>query len=67
MARPKATYATQYIEQTKPGEWSLFFVPARAEADKTARWCRREGFQARLLELDDRTLLAIKPPTNGET
>ena len=63
MARPKATYAGPYLDLATPGDWTLFFVQHRAEADKIARWCRREGSQARLLELDDRTLLALKPPT----
>jgi len=64
MPRPQVTFAKPYFEQAKeqPGRWTLFYVRDRDEADKIARWLRRQTCQARFLELDDRYLLAVKAP-----
>lgn len=64
MPRPMVTFAMTYWEQAKeqPGKWTLFFVKTRDEADKIARWLRRQRCQAKFLELDDRWLLAVKAP-----
>lgn len=64
MPRPKLDFAQPYYDQATDikGEWALFFVHTRDEADRLARWLRREGAKARFLELDDRYLLAVKVP-----
>jgi hypothetical protein len=54
------TYWEQAKEQA--GRWTLFFVKDREEADKIARWLRRQECKAKFLELDDRYLLAVKAP-----